>query len=182
MYVLEKDYYYVVIIAHQLIIQSVWILLFFINPKISGCVLIVFKICFLVFIVWIFHIGNGKECNELHCKESVSSNSQDIEYSTFDNKNERSERVHIKYFYSWIVIKNRGENGNKKGHIFTSGFRGVYSRGDKWNAQIQYNGKKVVWNKNHYNNGSIWEVIHLKKKLLMHMILLQNVIMVIKQF
>ena len=56
--------------------------------------------CFLVFNLCLFHIGNGKECIDLHCKESVSSTSQDIEYSTFDNKNERSERVHIKYLYS----------------------------------------------------------------------------------
>ncbi|KAK8809425.1 hypothetical protein JH06_1951 [Blastocystis sp. subtype 4] len=28
-------------------------------------------------------------------------------------------------------------------HIYTSGYRGVYSRSGKWNAQIQYNGKKV---------------------------------------
>ena len=29
-------------------------------------------------------------------------------------------------------------------HVYTSGSRGVYSRSGKWNAQIQYNGKKLV--------------------------------------
>ncbi|KAK8820054.1 hypothetical protein WA538_002152 [Blastocystis sp. DL] len=28
-------------------------------------------------------------------------------------------------------------------HVYTSGYRGVYSRSGKWNAQIQYNGKKL---------------------------------------
>lgn len=75
----------------------------------------------------------------------------------------------------------RGENGNKKGHIFTSGFRGVYSRGDKWNAQIQYNGKKVVRIICKYKH-SIWVVIHLKKKQLELMILQLSDIMVTKRF
>ncbi|KAM7459004.1 hypothetical protein BLSTO_00223 [Blastocystis sp. subtype 1] len=33
--------------------------------------------------------------------------------------------------------------GKTTSHVFTSGYRGVYSRSGKWNAQIQYNGKKV---------------------------------------
>lgn len=39
---------------------------------------------------------------------------------------------------------NRNDSGKTRSHIFTSGYRGVYSRAGKWNAQIQYNGKKVV--------------------------------------
>lgn len=31
-----------------------------------------------------------------------------------------------------------------KGKIFTSNYRGVYCRSGKWNAQIQFNGKKIV--------------------------------------
>lgn len=43
-----------------------------------------------------------------------------------------------KYVHSsWITLRTTS-------HVFTSGYRGVYSRSGKWNAQIQYNGKKVV--------------------------------------
>lgn len=76
----------------------------------------------------------------VRCKEESFLHS-DLDYPLLEVKNE--DRVHIKFLMS-LCIMDRGENGNKKGHIFTSGFRGVYSRGDKWNAQIQYNGKKVV--------------------------------------
>ena len=41
------------------------------------------------------------------------------------------------------LIFRKGGN-NAPNHIYTSGYRGVYSRSGKWNAQIQYNGKKVV--------------------------------------
>ena len=47
-------------------------------------------------------------------------------------------------FISHSQLISRGENGRTRLHIFTSGYRGVYSRAGKWNAQIQYNGKKVV--------------------------------------
>ena len=39
--------------------------------------------------------------------------------------------------------RSRNDSGKTRSHIFTSGYRGVYSRAGKWNAQIQYNGKKV---------------------------------------
>lgn len=88
------------------------------------------------------YIDNGKETIQMRCKGEGMPDPMEIDYS-LESRNDRSERVHIKFSFL-KVIRCRGENGNKKGHIFTSGFRGVYSRGDKWNAQIQYNGKKVV--------------------------------------
>ena len=53
------------------------------------------------------------------------------------------KQTHSRFFSRFWLIP-RGENGRTRLHIFTSGYRGVYSRAGKWNAQIQYNGKKVV--------------------------------------
>ena len=114
----EKVCYYVVTTVPSPIILPVWLHLWKSNRLNCGCALIVCRKWRIV-CIFNFLIITGL------CKSQ--------------NKRSDSKLVHKGKYCFWVVFIQRTTT-----HVFTSGYRGVYSRSGKWNAQIQYNGKKVV--------------------------------------